>query len=431
LLGGGANSSTLFTTLIMGSGGGGSSAGNGGEGGGGGGGGGASGQVGNFNPGTAGSNGTAGTAGTAGSSGGGYGGGIIRLRVATLTGGGTIKADGTQGSNGGNGGSGGNGGNGGTNGGDICGINDGIGGGGGGGRYGMAGSIGCGGGGGAGGAVWISALTNSFTGTSSINGASAGSGGTGGVNGNTGISAGRAGGNALTSGCEETPNPGGICVGFGCFSLWAACPIFEEGEGDPTAGTNGVKITDASPLPIELLYFAAEQNDNKTVKLLWITASETNNDYFTLEKTVDGISYDKIAIVKGAGNSTSNLYYETIDDSPYPCLTYYRLKQTDFNGMYKYSNLVPISIKANSSFDIFPNPSDGNNIYVHISGMTNPEVHIAMYDMTGAELFSTVTGVDSNGKTINITPVLKPSAGTYFVVLTIGQEVSKKKIIVK
>ena len=92
-----------------------------------------------------------------------------------------------------------------------------------------------------------------------------------------------------------------------------------------------------SPLPIELLSFNAVL-ENRIVKLTWKTASETNNDFFTLEKSKDGISWESFKTVDGAGSSSSILNYEDYDQNPYSGVSYYRLKQTDFNGAFYLLN---------------------------------------------------------------------------------------------
>lgn len=113
------------------------------------------------------------------------------------------------------------------------------------------------------------------------------------------------------------------------------------------------------PLPIELLNFKAEVMNNHQVKLNWQTASELNNDYFTIQRTRDGLDWEDLAIIDGAGNSTTVLNYTSLDLKPYLGISYYRLKQTDFDGHFSYSNLINIKIETTTSLSIFPNPTNG------------------------------------------------------------------------
>lgn len=100
-------------------------------------------------------------------------------------------------------------------------------------------------------------------------------------------------------------------------------------------------------LPIELLSFSGE-NYGEYNLLKWLTATEINNDFFTLEKSIDGVSFEIVGYVDGAGNSTINKSYSLIDDNPYNSLTYYRLRQTDFNNDSELSELITVSRLTNN-----------------------------------------------------------------------------------
>jgi hypothetical protein len=104
-----------------------------------------------------------------------------------------------------------------------------------------------------------------------------------------------------------------------------------------------IKIALADPvsLPIELLYFQAEVNERYN-HLTWSTASEDNNDYFNIEKTQDGVVFYNIATINGAGNSSTQNYYEYDDYELKNNITYYRLKQTDYDGKFKYHDMISV-----------------------------------------------------------------------------------------
>lgn len=98
-------------------------------------------------------------------------------------------------------------------------------------------------------------------------------------------------------------------------------------------------------LPIELLDFKAEYIDKSTgVKLTWTTASEINNDYFTVERSQDGKSWQAIKELNAAGQSRIVRNYQTYDPHPFTGINYYRLKQTDFNGSSSYSDIVNVDV---------------------------------------------------------------------------------------
>ena len=113
-------------------------------------------------------------------------------------------------------------------------------------------------------------------------------------------------------------------------------------------------VSNENPLPIDLTYFDAKLNNN-IVNLTWQTTTEINNDFFTLEKSMDGVNWVEFAEQPGAGNSNYTINYKDVDYNPYTGVSYYRLKQTDFNGAFEYSNIVSIN-NNNSNISVYPNP---------------------------------------------------------------------------
>ncbi|MGQ0827454.1 MAG: T9SS type A sorting domain-containing protein [Bacteroidota bacterium] len=192
-----------------------------------------------------------------------------------------------------------------------------------------------------------------------------------------------------------------------------------------TGGTN--------PLPIELIYFDAITNGNN-VDVSWKTASEINNDYFTVERSADGANFENIGIVDGAGNSTSILNYSLSDYRPYNGKSYYRLKQTDFNGMYTYSKVIAVEFNtANEfNFNVYPNPGASENLNLSITGNKSEEVLVVVYDISGKESYSKVIIVETDGENIYaLDPSKKLSAGVYLITATSNQIICSKKLIVR
>jgi hypothetical protein len=113
-----------------------------------------------------------------------------------------------------------------------------------------------------------------------------------------------------------------------------------NGSSFPTSGLIFV-WTPPEPLPIVLMSFEglAESGYNH---LFWKTASESNNDYFTIERTQDGINYKQLTNINGAGNSNTTLSYDYIDYDIENTINYYRLKQTDYDGKFEYSHVIAI-----------------------------------------------------------------------------------------
>ncbi len=162
-------------------------------------------------------------------------------------------------------------------------------------------------------------------------------------------------------------------------------------------------------LLIELVSFTANcsPKDGQQIKLNWLTAAETNNDYFTVERSADGINYEVIGTVNGAGNSSSIVNYEFIDnDLPFQysipnAQYYYRLKQTDFNGKFEYFD--PVAVEACADFAVFPNPAE-NELNVRFFSETDDEIVIEVHDVLGKTVIGKTSPIakGSNLITLNI-----------------------------
>lgn len=124
-----------------------------------------------------------------------------------------------------------------------------------------------------------------------------------------------------------------------------------QNAASPTFGATNDVI-----LPIELISFTVELK-NKIVLITWATASEINNDFYTIERSIDGYSFEYLKTIDGAGNSLSNIQYSSIDENPLSGTTYYRLKQTDFDGSYSYSKTESIYNKPDL-IEVYPNPNE-------------------------------------------------------------------------
>ncbi len=103
----------------------------------------------------------------------------------------------------------------------------------------------------------------------------------------------------------------------------------------------GIGFSSGGSLPIKLIYFTAKLNGS-IVNFDWATAAEVNNNFFTVERSTNGENFEPLLTKPGAGNSTINLYYNAVDESPLNGYSYYRLKQTDYDGQYTYSDIATV-----------------------------------------------------------------------------------------
>jgi DNA uptake protein ComE-like DNA-binding protein len=141
-------------------------------------------------------------------------------------------------------------------------------------------------------------------------------------------------------------------------------------------------ISTAVPLPIELVSFTATVNNEKSVELNWETVSEINNDFFTIERSKDAETWREIMTVDGAGNSSEKLSYKAEDSRPYSGMSYYRLKQTDFDGKFSYSEVEVVSLEGapQSELLLYPNPAQEN---ITLEGIGVGVLPIFIYNVYG------------------------------------------------
>lgn len=154
-------------------------------------------------------------------------------------------------------------------------------------------------------------------------------------------------------------------------------------------------------LPIELIDFSATLQLKNSVRLSWRTAAEINNDYFTIERSKDAINWEIINQINGAGNSSEINEYTVIDDNPYSGTTYYRLKQTDFNGSFSYSLIRSITTNAidNNQLIIYPNPVLA---LITISGNRNELTQLQLFNLLGQDITSKASLISSTPTQLTI-----------------------------
>ncbi len=196
-----------------------------------------------------------------------------------------------------------------------------------------------------------------------------------------------------------------------------------------------------NPLPIELLYFNATAN-NELVELSWSTASEINNDFFTIEYSNElannGTIWTPLFMIDGAGNSNTPLIY-TFIDRPYlrdnnTNVVFYRLKQTDIDGKYKYYGVVFVRYnyidEDEKNIIITYDPSiNENKINIMFNATESNQYQINIYDING-KLITTNTGQSIDG-TNNVTMQINNfNSSIYIIVLNIGQQVLTQKILI-
>jgi cytoskeletal protein CcmA (bactofilin family) len=215
----------------------------------------------------------------------------------------------------------------------------------------------------------------------------------------------------LISAKDAVVNVDGALTVAGDLNLGAGSVI--TGTGPVSAATcSGDACTDGQ-LPVELLYFESVVNPT-SVKVEWATASEENNDYYSIERSQDGVNYELIATTPGAGNSTSVLEYSYIDKNPLLGRSYYRLTQTDFDGASETFNPIAVDFTtlAEGKLRFGPNPVNrGDKIRIETQTNGDEILNITVYNMVGEVVLSN----EFNGSTFefNLDQATRP--GVYFI----------------
>ncbi|MGD1959541.1 MAG: T9SS type A sorting domain-containing protein [Fulvivirga sp.] len=175
-----------------------------------------------------------------------------------------------------------------------------------------------------------------------------------------------------------------------------------------------------NPLPIELQKFDGETIDGDNY-LEWITASELNNDYFELQRSADGISYETIMRIEGQGTNTGRTTYQFTDTNPLGGFNYYRLKQVDIDGTVTVFNksewIVLLTITSDVEFSIkaYPNPTVQNNINLRLNADQNLPMVVQMLDVYGKVVFQNQYGPGEFTNDIKINPVQGLREGVYVI----------------
>ena len=188
-------------------------------------------------------------------------------------------------------------------------------------------------------------------------------------------------------------------------------------------------------LPISLTYFKATVSDTQ-VKVAWETSTEINNDFFTIERSGDGKTFESISTIKGAGNSQQNKKYFYNDPYPLNGVSYYRLTQTDFDGKFERFKVVAVSYQA-IAIDpnpviklVAPNPFSAS-FHMDYEVPTSGTVYIQLTDLSGSVVFSEEAEATSGHNQYRFEQGDRLKSGIYLITLTSGQLSSKPLRIMK
>ena len=227
---------------------------------------------------------------------------------------------------------------------------------------------------------------------------------------------------------------------------WTFNGTHAAGTGDNTSpivnrtamtqlGHYGITAGPGNALPIELTKFEVIAKD-KVVNINWTTSSEKNNDYFTIERSGNGRDFEPIEKIDGAGNSNKTLNYHTSDVRPLTGKSYYRLKQTDFNGYFSYSsiravdmNAKPATISDNVKIkSVAPNPFN-NQFSITYNLASAGETDIMLISINGQIMFTKKVHAEAGTNHFDYTDENNIPSGNYIITIISGGKKASQKII--
>lgn len=222
-----------------------------------------------------------------------------------------------------------------------------------------------------------------------------------------------------------TVNSGSVCSGTGTGSITMNRTV-------STFSPFGFGSSGGSALPIKLVSFDAV-SEEKAVKTNWVTSLEINNDYFTVERSTNGVDFTEVGRVDGAGNSTITRNYTFYDENPVQGTSYYRLKQTDYDGTFAYSHIATVSRTSTpTEVAVYPNPAI-DIVTIAVGKTTSPDITVNIFDQFGKSVYHTNYPVSTGGSQSTITVQtngLLPE-GVYFVNVVTGQTNHQEKLIIQ
>jgi hypothetical protein len=186
----------------------------------------------------------------------------------------------------------------------------------------------------------------------------------------------------------------------------------------------------ANPLPVELLTFKGF-NDNGVNIIQWSTATEIDNNFFEVQRSSDGESFEVLGTITGRGTTTTLTEYDFVDTKPNAGNNYYRLRQVDFNGAFEFSNIIKIEVDADGFvFNINPYPNPGNKgkrLRADYNKTNDNEATILLRDLTGKIMEQAFVNDVTGTVEFNID---NKNPGMYLVEMQQGERKIVKKIIV-
>jgi hypothetical protein len=197
--------------------------------------------------------------------------------------------------------------------------------------------------------------------------------------------------------------------------------IYDASFGGVEAKPNNKAFTQPGnviTLPVTLTSFTAYQKGN-VVEIVWVTAQETNNSHFIVQRSTDGKTYQDVATITGGGNVNGTQHYRAEDESPFAGISYYRLVQVDYDGKSETFDPVAVNILTTWQVSTYPNPiQDGKEVTIIINSEESQYLALELVDINGQVYWNYSTEVSSGTNRLKLPNQAMPKAGMYLLRIT-------------
>lgn len=222
-------------------------------------------------------------------------------------------------------------------------------------------------------------------------------------------------------------------TGIAALYLFAIAIGYLSFGNSEKAMATGVEKPDKAPTPVTLVSYSGKVLNEKQVVLSWATATEKENNFYTVYKSSDGIDYAELDKVNSKGSSNNIQYYSLLDAEPYSENTYYKLCQTNFCGRSIDVEIIRVRTPKTLQSKLqtaYPNPFF-DEVTVSIPEGTEVAATATLYNLKGEKVFEKKMEVDEGQTELNIKSLDALRNGTYFVKISRGSETTESIKIVK
>jgi hypothetical protein len=192
-----------------------------------------------------------------------------------------------------------------------------------------------------------------------------------------------------------------------------------------------IEISNTVALPVELIKFDAS-TFAKNIRLSWQTASEINNEKFEIEESRDGREFKKIGEVEGKGTTLEQQDYSFEVKNPRNGISYYRLKQIDFDGQFEHSKVISVNFKGENGDigEFYPNPSKSGIVNLDYTSQNDDEITVSVFAMTGKLVVNQIQSIarENNNLSFDFSELNK---GIYIVRIGDERNPTHRKLIIE